>query len=206
MQYDKSGTSIIYDNEDEYVRVQAKRSLRFKPLNPKRLKRHLPYLQFLYHYITKSSIILDAGCRNGLAIQGFLERGYDNIHGIDIVLRNVKECKKGGLRVSQGDCQDMYMYKKRIFHLIYCTHTLEHIPAPQKSIAEFHRVLRSTGLCFIVVPLQKPFPPLLYGHSFVYTSTKVLDKQMRKYFKKKYSAIRRTSRKQQEYWYLGKKK
>jgi SAM-dependent methyltransferase len=93
--------------------------------------------------------MLDAGCGTGLNLAGLPAGSV----GIDLNPRNV-ELIRGRLpqhRVVQGDIEDM-PFDDETFGTVVCTEVLEHVPYPEKALAEIRRVLRPRGVLIGSVP------------------------------------------------------
>jgi SAM-dependent methyltransferase len=50
-------------------------------------------------------------------------------------------------------------FEDESFDFVACLAVLEHVPYPQKAIAEMHRVLRPNGEIWIEIPFNQPYHP-----------------------------------------------
>ncbi|GAH78635.1 unnamed protein product, partial [marine sediment metagenome] len=56
-----------------------------------------------------------------------------------------------GHKVYTGDLHKL-PFENASFDAIYCRHTFEHVLYPHQALSEFHRVLKTGGVIFIIVP------------------------------------------------------
>lgn len=91
-----------------------------------------------------SGKLLDAGC-GAMPFKASLTNFVDEYHSIDIE-RKVPEVD------FVGDLQDMKGVADESYDVILCTEVLEHVPQPEKLIAEVWRVLKSRGKFILSVP------------------------------------------------------
>jgi 2-polyprenyl-3-methyl-5-hydroxy-6-metoxy-1,4-benzoquinol methylase len=91
-----------------------------------------------------SGKLLDAGC-GAMPFKGSLTNLVEEYHSIDIE-RKVPEVD------FVGDLQDMKGVADESYDVILCTEVLEHVPQPEKLIAEVWRVLKSRGKFILSVP------------------------------------------------------
>ena len=100
------------------------------------------------YYVEKGfspETVLDFGCREGDSIS-FFENLLPQSHwtGVDIHSRGIKPDKSS--RTPIFPYNDRLPFKNNSFDLIYSHLALEHIPSPQKTLAEISRVLNNKGL------------------------------------------------------------
>jgi SAM-dependent methyltransferase len=95
--------------------------------------------------------MLDAGCGTGLNLR-HLPQGAT---GLDINPRNVETVQRRlpGHRVVCGDVEAM-PFPDGAFGTVVCTEVLEHIPDPEKALAEIRRVLVPGGTLVGSVPAR----------------------------------------------------
>jgi ubiquinone/menaquinone biosynthesis C-methylase UbiE len=56
------------------------------------------------------------------------------------------------------DVQEM-AFEDESFDFVVCPAILEHVPYPQKAIAEMHRILKPNGEIWVEVPMNQPYHP-----------------------------------------------
>jgi ubiquinone/menaquinone biosynthesis C-methylase UbiE len=56
------------------------------------------------------------------------------------------------------DVQEM-AFEDESFDFVVCPAILEHVPYPQKAIAEMHRILKPKGEIWVEVPMNQPYHP-----------------------------------------------
>ena len=91
-----------------------------------------------------SGQLLDAGC-GCMPFKKVLENLVDGYRSIDIE-RKVPDVDL------VGDLQDMKGVSTESYNVVLCTEVLEHVPQPEKLIAEVRRVLKARGKLILSVP------------------------------------------------------
>ncbi len=104
-------------------------------------------IRILRKYV-KSGRILEIGCAKGYLTYILNKMGYEAI-GVDISLTALKQ----GLRIDSVmlDAEQL-SFRNNCFNAVVSVHTLEHLPRPERSIAEIFRVLNKNGLFLAVTP------------------------------------------------------
>jgi len=104
--------------------------------------------------LRKESRIIDAGCRNGKFLEQLDRKGFSHLIGIEIVPEWVKFAHSVGRNyVRQAEITEYE--KEEDFDLVYCRHVLEHLPYPQKALAQFDSWSKPNGYIVIIFPLTK---------------------------------------------------
>ena len=89
--------------------------------------------------------VLCVGCRNGLELDAFRERGLGDVRGIDIFSQ-------------RPDIQVMDMHAMTFpddsFDIVYSSHSLEHSHDLERVAAELVRVARADGVVAVEVPVR----------------------------------------------------
>lgn len=206
--YDKSGTHIIYDNYEEYILNQSTRFRPHKPFNIKKINRQGGPYKLLSKFVKSKKVkVLDVGCRNGVFLDLLIHKGYNNVQGVDLVQKCVDSCTKDGLKVIHADCQNLSLvFGDTLFDVVYSRHTLEHVIDPSKALNEFWRILKVNGICFIIIPIQKPCrnKDIKWGHAFVFTNKKQLIDLCKHKFRTLHTSFHLFG-KIREFWYIGEK-
>lgn len=99
----------------------------------------------------KNSKILDAGCASGILISFLKEKGITNVYGIDNSKEAIKMCKKTLKNVFLMDASKT-RFKKESFDIIIASDILEHIENEEKTLSEWHRILKPDGTLILFVP------------------------------------------------------
>lgn len=102
----------------------------------------------------KIGSVLDVGPRDGFIMGILAGKGAASVKGLEISPPAVEFAKKQGLDVAQGDVRQM-PYLDKTFDLVTCLHVLEHVPEPEKALAEMWRVVKPGGWLLVVVPREK---------------------------------------------------
>ena len=95
----------------------------------------------------KSTKVLDVGCGRGYFLNRLQEKEYDNIYGLDLF----DNLDLGKATYVKGNIENL-PFKDNEFDVITCSHTIEHLLDPQKSISELKRVAKKV---IITVPKQR---------------------------------------------------
>ncbi|OAN75116.1 hypothetical protein A8B78_16925 [Jannaschia sp. EhC01] len=112
--------------------------------------------------------ILDCGVGNGslsIAINGLL-KGPVDFHAIDTSAGMLVQAKSvmqhAGLdpHLRQADVMSL-PYEDRSFDVVMAAHVLEHLPDPQRALAEMVRVLKPGGMVFLCVTRPSLFGALV---------------------------------------------
>ena len=124
--------------------------------------------------ITKESLILDMGTKDGLFFDVLVEKGFDKdyLNGIDCCEEVVEICNKKGYKTYKEDIQET-LFGDKSFDFIYIVHTLEHVPTPEKVVNECDRLLKDGGYVFVEVPIQSFVDEAeKWGHYHAFTDKK----------------------------------
>jgi SAM-dependent methyltransferase len=104
----------------------------------KYLRKHLPMM---------SGKLLDVGCGNS-PFKFLVGKNCEYV-GIDIAGADNFDYKNAGIIIFDGE---NIPFENASFENIICTEVIEHIPNPEKIIAEIHRVLKPDGTAIITLP------------------------------------------------------
>ena len=97
--------------------------------------------------------VLDVGCGKGFLAQKIAERKKIRVVGIDITIKDaLKTCENP--HFIHGNIEKL-PFEDKSFDTVLCTHTLEHLLNPEKTINEIRRV--SKKKIIIVVPRQREY-------------------------------------------------
>lgn len=110
--------------------------------------------------ILQFSNVLDVGCGTG-EILSAIRKLYPTVslQGIDIsqeMLKQAENKKIDNVKLYLGDAEHL-PFEKAKFDVLICTDSFHHYPNPQRTIAEFYRVLQNNGY-LLLADFWKPFP------------------------------------------------
>lgn len=94
--------------------------------------------------------VLDVGCGYGTLIERVRAAGHD-CFGVEPDPAAVVVAKKRGLKVKLGVVEKL-PYHGGSFDVVVLTEVIEHLPAPDKALAEINRVLKKGGLVIVTTP------------------------------------------------------
>jgi SAM-dependent methyltransferase len=110
-------------------------------------------------------LLLDAGCSIGNLTRHWLD-GRDRVVGVDIVAEYVRRIRARlgrhpGFHAVRADLADSRLrgLARFGFDTVTCVNVLEHIPADEAALSNFHAILRPGGHLLLLVPTG----PWLYG-------------------------------------------
>ena len=108
--------------------------------------------------LTAGFSVLDVGCGQGVAFQGFLDAGASKVIGMttneeDFKAASAFLCTSAIVDVDMCDMHAIAdQYRSGCFDLVWARHVLEHSVAPFFVLHEFHRVLKPGGWLYVEVP------------------------------------------------------
>ena len=100
--------------------------------------------------LPENSKVLDVGCGQGVAMEGFKTRGFSPV-GITLNEEDLLVCRQKGYDVYEMD-QSFLDFNDEEFDLVWCRHCLEHSIFPYYTLGELFRVLKHGGYLYIEVP------------------------------------------------------
>lgn len=115
-------------------------------------KRYSKLHDFLVNHIHADSRILDVGCAGGGFLDYLLERGFKNLHGIDLGEDYVSQAKSKGLYQIELGAAEAIPFGDSSMDLLVIDQVMEHLMEPGKAFQEAKRVLADGGLFCVSVP------------------------------------------------------
>ncbi len=112
--------------------------------------------------------ISDFGCKDGILLDMLKEKGFQNLTGVDCCQDVVDIVTEKGFICLNVDIQNL-PFDENFTDFIFLIHTLEHVPQPEKVIAECARILSPKGYLFVEIPIQQFEEPELWGHFHPFT-------------------------------------
>ena len=128
-------------------------------------QRHLElYLDHMYHLLefTGAKNVLDAGCGEGIVYRAMKERGYKGKWtGFDFSAEAVEFARQASPEANWVAASAYEIpFPDESFDVIFCSQVLEHLPEPEKVLAELDRVAEHWLL--LSVPLEPYFRTLTW--------------------------------------------
>ena len=111
----------------------------------------------VFYTFPSRGLILDAGCGQGEYMEFWFERNMRlGFCGIDFsessLERAEKRCPWANIKLA--DIQKEIPFKLKMFDVVTCMETLEHLDDPQKAADEIYRVTKLDGKIIITVPYK----------------------------------------------------
>ena len=134
-------------------------------------KRSWPTKNALIESLTRpDQSILDIACGNGSILRYLKQRGYSNLHGLEISPFACDRLKASGIRMHSGRLPRIPL-PDASFDVVIASQVLEHVIRRRLFLSEITRVLRREGRTFIFVPNNCMGPIDEPEHVIVYNAT-----------------------------------
>ncbi len=104
---------------------------------------------------------LDIGCANGKFLSKLNAMGWD-AQGVEFDKVAVDVCRNSGLSVFHGDLHTAG-FPDQSFDMVSARHVIEHVPDPEKFMAEIARILRPSGYFYAKTPNSKALGRKVFG-------------------------------------------
>lgn len=112
-------------------------------------------------HLTKSTRILDVGCGSGAWLKRLAAIGFSNLTGADPFLKNTGV--HDGVSLIDKPVENL----DGEYDLIVCSHALEHVKLPMRTLSEMRHHLADGGMVMIRIPLSESIAWYMYGGSWV---------------------------------------
>ena len=117
-------------------------------------------------HLNKDSKILDIACGDGVGLRVFKKLGFTNVTGVEYCDKKLTFAADTGYPVHKVDMHNLAIFSDGSFDVVYSSHTLEHAYSPTIVIKEFKRVLKPSGLLYVVLPFPDNGPEDAHGGKF----------------------------------------
>lgn len=105
--------------------------------------------------------LLDVGCGNGRYLRTMRSLGWQ-VEGVELNRQSAEFCRSTGLSVHNGDLASA-QFPSASFDVITARHVIEHIPTPQRFMAELARLLKPSGRLVVETPNFSSLGWALFG-------------------------------------------
>ncbi len=151
---------------EEYIEQQEPRAQASEYRSTRdRLRRSIR--RFFQHtgLIPADVSVIDLGTRDGFALDYLKKLGVGDRKGYELVPRAVDYASGERQRpVHQGDIRDLPDESPDSWDAALCVHVLEHVPEPERAVAEMCRIVKPGGHLLFVVPKEGK-PAVKYAHN-----------------------------------------
>ena len=133
--------------------------------------------------------VLDVGCGAGATMMHLLEKGANEVTGVELSQAACEQAWKRNLNVIQADIQkDDLPLQEKSFDFIIFADVLEHLYDPWKTLRGFVRLLKDDGTILLSIPNVKYYRvlrKLLFSDEWTYVPSGVLDFTHVRFFTRK---------------------
>lgn len=104
---------------------------------------------------TEAQSLLEVGSGDGYMLKALSDLPVA-LTGIEISEKRIERSRQlvPQAEIVAGDAREM-PFESRSFDLVVCSEVLEHVPEPERAIAEMKRVVRPGGLVIVTVPHER---------------------------------------------------
>lgn len=95
--------------------------------------------------------ILDIGCGNGGMLRALQQRGFSDLHGLEISRYAIERLRAQGIRMHYGVLPNVPLADASV-DVAIASQVLEHVVRRSRFVREIARVLKPAGRAFIFVP------------------------------------------------------
>ena len=106
--------------------------------------------------LDRDSLVLDVGCGTGNNTLLFAETTHAQVTGLDISYGMLEKAREKNKQVPLVQAPaDNLPFTNETFQFVFMTEVIHHLPDPQSSIVDIHRVLKKEGSLCIVTQSHK---------------------------------------------------
>lgn len=107
----------------------------------------------------KQAAILDVGCASGAFLQLLVERGFTNLHGMDMSPDCVRRMREKGMSAYPGSITESINIRAR-FDCVTLFQSLEHVHDLKTAVRNLRTLLRDGGRLLVDVPDAARYPEM----------------------------------------------
>lgn len=137
----------VGDRNDEYV---------LTPNYMRELVGQRAYVHKLVPLLPRQGLIIDCAAGDGLTLAELRILGFPSLLGIEISPYRAGRARNLGLEILEIDMHDLSRIQSGSVAAVLSAHTLEHAIDPDKTVREFHRILKPGGTMHVVLPYPDP--------------------------------------------------
>lgn len=167
------------------------------PIHPKHL---IKTNVWFARHLKKNDLVLDLGCNSGQIAMKIANK-VKRINGLEINKNLVKRAQEEAMQkkirnieIFQGDANLKFPFKNNYFNKIICSDVLEHLHKRDFALSEIKRVLKYSGILFLVTDnpdtswkrLQRSLGIFNYAdpdHKYEYPKKEIIEKLKKQKFK-----------------------
>lgn len=117
-------------------------------------------------YIKSTDSVLDVGCGEGNFLKKLLEKGINNIQGLDFSSELLTFDKASTIPISNESVDEYCEKNKGKFDVVVCFQVLEHVAEVKRFFESCMACVKTGGYLIIAVPNSDPY---LYKHDIYHT-------------------------------------
>jgi len=118
------------------------------------VREHMDRYRFALRFVEPTSQVLDCACGTGYGSVLLGQRSEDVV-AVDLSKEAIQFCRAryaaSGVRFEMGNAEEL-KFESDSFDLYVCFETIEHVPNPEKLLAEAVRVLKPGGRLLVSTP------------------------------------------------------
>ncbi|OGM10434.1 hypothetical protein A2159_02910 [Candidatus Woesebacteria bacterium RBG_13_34_9] len=107
--------------------------------------------------------LLDIGCGNGFFLEEAIEKGIEDVWGVEPGKASAKKAKRYLQKRIKVDILKPRLFKLKSFDVITCFHTLDHVTDPNNFLKITHSLLKNGGKIIFVVHDTRGLSVRLFG-------------------------------------------
>jgi ubiquinone/menaquinone biosynthesis C-methylase UbiE len=172
------------ENNEAFVRQQAMRSKpgKYRGVAPRRIERAIDWFIAKIPGCLRGRTVLDLGARDGHGTMYALQRRARDAVGVEIVPEVATYARDRLHRpIVHGDMRRL-PYADSTWDILFALHSLEHVPDPDRAVAEMVRVAKHRSWLLVAVPLesreQANGNPYSTSHNFYWPTAEAFRKFM----------------------------
>ena len=158
---------LIFSNpileHDKISSFYFKSGFHYTPESKYLKKTYGQLLERLLSSMKKKLRLLDIGCGNGFFLEEAIDRGIDDVWGVEPGKASTKKAKWYLQRRIKVDILKPHLYNPESFDIITCFHTLDHVVDPNNFLKTTYSLLKKGGKIIFVVHDTRGLSVRLFG-------------------------------------------